>query len=141
MLKVLRILFIVFGILILVGTLGFMVWIIIQINALADAAPTLANPRWWVVLAAFTAAVGGMGVGFGLGIPGRAPADDRTPERPPAPVPAPAPKPERVPPTAEAEKAKPKKEKKEIPFPRLIPEKAAPEEETDILPVEESDSV
>jgi len=79
MLKFLKGLLIVVGIILVVVTIILMVWDIIQINNLvtvananqaASASPN-SNPRWWVILAAFGALLGGFALGFGLGIPNR----------------------------------------------------------------------
>jgi len=79
MLKFLKGLLIVVGIIFVVATIVLMVWDIIQINALVTAANSAqaatatpnANPRWWVLLAGVGALVGGFALGFGLGIPNR----------------------------------------------------------------------
>jgi len=74
MLKFLRVVCIAVGIVLIVATLGLMIWNVIQINQLvttADAANMLTNPnpRYWVMLGVGGALVGGFALGLGLGMP------------------------------------------------------------------------
>jgi len=79
MLKFVKGLLIVVGVIFVVATIVLMVWDIFQINALVTAANSAQastatpnpNPRWWVLLAGVGALIGGFALGFGLGIPNR----------------------------------------------------------------------
>ena len=74
MLKFLKVLLLAVGIVLIAATIALMVWNVFQINHLvttANAANQIINPnpRYWVVLGAAGALLGGFGLGVGLALP------------------------------------------------------------------------
>ena len=80
MFKFLRVLLLVVGILLLVATVGLLVWNVVKINDLAAEAigPRQTNPAWVVVLASATAALGAFMAGLALPLPEQLSARSQT---------------------------------------------------------------
>ncbi|MDR2895710.1 MAG: hypothetical protein LBV30_03515 [Propionibacteriaceae bacterium] len=78
MLKFLKQFCIWLGIILIVATIGLVIWDTIQINTLAavananksSSAGFIENPRNWVLLGVAAALIGGVVLGLGLGMPG-----------------------------------------------------------------------
>jgi len=79
MLKVLKGVLIVLGVVFVVAAIVLLIWDIVQVNSLvtvananqASSAEPNSNPWLWILLAGIGAVVGGFLLGFGLGIPKR----------------------------------------------------------------------
>jgi len=76
MLRFLKVVLIVFGIILIVGVIALTVWNIIQINHLVTTANVAnmiynPNPRYWVLMGTLGALACGLTLGAGLGLPKR----------------------------------------------------------------------